>query len=352
MVAFVPSMSVQIREADLDCDGDRIAEALSKYLKPVVNNQRFEWLYRKSPHGSARAWLAFTSFGEVIGSAAAFPRQVYADGCEETAWVFGDFCLSERYRSVGPALQLQKACLKAAETSGVKFWYDFPSASMLAVYRRLELPPSAKLLRLAKLLRVDREVAKIIPSAFVHRAICPPANHFLSFCDGVSRRESRANYSLHTEPFGAEFSRFASENRLTDGIVVRRDAEYLNWRYFRNPLYQHEVVVARCEGALVGYAIFFQSGRDATLVDLFNPGDVNVLFGLVDWTVTYLRERGTLVLSVPIVESHPFAALLTSRGFKIRESSAVVIQNRSSLREEGKFQGRTRWLLMAGDRDS
>jgi len=346
-------VNIQIREADLDRDGVRIADALSKYLMLVESNERFDWLYRNGPHGTARAWLAFTSFGEVIGVAAAFPRQVYADGCEETAWVFGDFCLDQRYRSLGPALQLQKSCLKAAEIAGVNFWYDFPSASMVAVYRRLGLPVSDRLLRMAKLLSVDRVVAKIIPGPFIRRAISRPVDRFLVLCDHLRHRDSPARFSLHIEPFGEEFSCLAKENRSMYGVVVRHDAEYLNWRYFRNPIYRYQVAVAREKGALVGYAIFFQTGVDATLVDLFiSPGNVNILFGLVDWTVTYLRKRGVLVLSVPIVESHPFVGLLMNRGFLIRESGAVVIQSRRSFRDKGEFPRKTPWLLMAGDRDS
>lgn len=346
------SLGICVREANIEDDAHVIEDTLRRYLIPGADKERFNWLYTSGPHGSARAWLAVTSLGDVIGSAAAFPRKILIDGCEETAWVFGDFCLGERYRSLGPALQLQRACLKAADSAGVTFWYDFPSASMVAVYRRLGLSPSVKLLRMAKLLSVDRAVAKVVSSPFMRRAICRPVDRFLVLRDHLRGREWPARFSLHIEAFGEEFSRFANENRNLDGIVVRHDAEYLNWRYLRNPTYRYEVVVARTKGALVGYAIFFQTGGDATLVDLFSPGDVNILFGLLDWTVTYLRKRGVLVLSVPIVESHPFVGLLMNRGFMIRGSDAVVIQSGRSLRDEGEFQSKHRWLLMAGDRDS
>lgn len=342
---------IYIREANIKDDAHVIENTLRRYLTPGENSERFKWLYTDGPHGSARTWLSILCSGEVIGSAAAFPRQVYVEGQEETAWVFGDFCLSERYRSLGPALQLQKACLNAVEAAGVNLWFDFPSASMSAVYRRLKISPSDNLLRLAKLLRVDREVAKIIPNTSAGNLIHSAANHLLAFRDRLSRHNSPAVYSLHKETFGEEFTRLASENHSRAGIVVKRDAEYLNWRYWRNPLYRHEILVARCKGNLVAYAIFLQSGMDATLVDLFCPGQLNILYGLLHWLVNYLRKRGALVLSAPITGSHPLAALLMRRGFRIRESSPVVMQNRRSTSQEQDGK-RTSWLLMAGDRDS
>ena len=78
---------------------------------------------RNGPHGEARAWLAIDGDQEtVIGVAAAFPRRFYAKrqtkslpGC----WVIFVFTL--QYRSLGPALQLQRACLGVRESNGEIF---------------------------------------------------------------------------------------------------------------------------------------------------------------------------------------------------------------------------------------
>ncbi len=106
-------MALTIALAHLDTDRDLLIDTVRRLLTPRSNGARFDWLYRNSPHGAARVWLAIEQTrGTVVGMAAAFPRRFYLDGCEVCCWVLGDFCLDSEYRSLGPALQLQRACLR------------------------------------------------------------------------------------------------------------------------------------------------------------------------------------------------------------------------------------------------
>src|SRR5262245_17906033 len=148
-------MSIEIVQADLARDGIQIAKALSDYLNPRADRSRFEWLYTGNPNGKAKVWIAWDNGNKLVATAAAFPRRIYAGGKKYVAWVLGDFCVDNSYRSLGPALQLQKRCLADLKTSGAAFSYDFPSHNMLAIYRRLGLNPSMEMIRFAKLLRID-----------------------------------------------------------------------------------------------------------------------------------------------------------------------------------------------------
>src|SRR5580658_7630313 len=106
-------MRIIIRPADLERDRDVLVRTLAQYLTPTSNQTRFDWLYHRNPHGPTRAWLAFDGdTGEVVGASAAFARRVVAEGIGKTGWVLGDFCIADKYRSLGPALQLQKATLQ------------------------------------------------------------------------------------------------------------------------------------------------------------------------------------------------------------------------------------------------
>src|SRR5262245_49551704 len=161
-------MKIAIRPANLKSDREAIIEVLSRFLTPLSDERRLSWLYENNPAGTARAWFA-NSETETIGMAAAFPRRVYVADREGVSWVLGDFCISGTYRSLGPALQLQRVCLAAAEKEGVLFCYDFPSASMLAVYKRLGFNMTGEMLRLAKPLRVDRKVKDLVKSPITRR---------------------------------------------------------------------------------------------------------------------------------------------------------------------------------------
>src|SRR3990172_10896236 len=149
------SMGVSLRRAHLELDRDLLVDAFRRYINPEYDAPRFDWLYRGNPHGEARVWIAFDPDTKLVGAAGAFPRRMYVGDREQLGWVLGDFCVNPQYRSLGPALQLQRTFLDQVDSGEMAFWYDFPSSSMMALYRRLRLEPFARLVRLAMQLRVD-----------------------------------------------------------------------------------------------------------------------------------------------------------------------------------------------------
>jgi hypothetical protein len=156
-------MSLVIRPAHLESDQELLVDTLVCHLNPLYDSVRFNWLYKNNPHGPARVWImSDTTNGAVVGMAGAFPRRVYIGRREATCWVLGDFCIHERYRILGPALQLQRACLADIHPETIAFSYDFPSASMLAVYKRLRIDPLGNMCRFAKLLRIDRKIEELV----------------------------------------------------------------------------------------------------------------------------------------------------------------------------------------------
>src|SRR5579864_3419619 len=67
-------MGAVIRQADLDRDRDALIRTHQRYLNPLADSRRYDWLYRDSPFGQALTWLAVDGEGEIVGSAALFPR--------------------------------------------------------------------------------------------------------------------------------------------------------------------------------------------------------------------------------------------------------------------------------------
>src|SRR5947208_218760 len=173
-------MSVRIRRAVLESDQASLIDLVRRHLTPRSNSERFRWLYCDSPHGVARAWLACAAdSGAAVGAAAAFPRRVWLDGKEKRCWVLGDFCLDEKYRSLGPALQLQRACLEVLAEYPDEFCYDFPSQSMMTVYRRLDIQPTGTLVRWAMPLRAEGKLERVVRSKVIARGLSSVVNFAL-----------------------------------------------------------------------------------------------------------------------------------------------------------------------------
>jgi hypothetical protein len=346
-------MSIEVRCADLDQDREPIIDALRRFLTRHSTAMRYDWLYKSGPHGQACAWIAAdTETLSVIGVAAAFPRQLWTGTGVAVAWVLGDFCLDERYRSLGPALRLQRACLNAASKEGVNFCYDFPSSSMLAVYRRLGIRATHRMVRMARPLRVDRTLCRLTRLPPVAKLLSPIGNRLLSFYYSRGGTDNRLIVEAHVGEFGEEFTALARRLHEERSMTVIRSATYLNWRYIRNPLYGYDVITARRDGELLGCGVFLQQDDDAILVDLFGVEDETVLGLIVSCGIEVMNARSVQTLSVAIAESHPWIRFMETQGFIHRDSSPMVIYVPRRDSQGSVSDIEKPWRLMHGDRDS
>src|SRR5262245_37913944 len=188
---------VVVRAGDVDADRRLAVETFVRYLNPRYDDARYDWVYRQNPHGPGRLWVATDHGGEtIVGIAGAFPRKMGVFGREVVALVLGDFCVSDEYRSVGPALALQRACLAEVTRGAIPFCYDFPSARMMAIYRRLGVKPLGQMVRLNKVLRVESR----LPAAA--RVLGAFANAALAFRHRRRGGRSGLDVAIHAGPFG------------------------------------------------------------------------------------------------------------------------------------------------------
>jgi len=346
-------MSLIIRPAHLESDQELLVDTLIRHLNPLYDNVRFNWLYKNNPHGPARAWImSNTTNGTVVGMASAFPRRMYVGMREAMCWVLGDFCIHEHYRILGPALQLQRACLADIHPATIAFSYDFPSASMLAVYKRLRIEPLGNICRFAKPLRIDRKIEELVRSTSLVSLMKWVGNLALAIQDCRQRDTHELTIVLHEGRCGEEFSVLARDVGWQYGVCVQRTAEYLNWRYVANPLVCCEILTARRHGVLVAYAVFTQSGEDAILMDLFGVQDLLVISTLTASLINLLRKRCVITLSAPLLESHPWIALFKQLGFRARDKSPVVVYTPPGASLEDSSLQSMDWFFMYGDRDS
>ncbi len=342
-------MTIKIIQGNLNLHRELLIGTIFRLLTPHSDDRRFDWLYKNSPHGQARVWLAQAD-GEVIGVGAAFPRRYSVGHKIMTAWVLGDFCLDSRFRSLGPALALQRACLSLMESEEAAFCYDFPSPSMAAIYQRLKATPCQMLVRLARPLRVDRKVREKIPVPVVREMAKFLGNGLLRI-SRTARRHGSLVVSVHEGRCSPEFTVLAKE--LSGNIVpcIEHSAEYLNWRYLDNPTAEYHLMTARSDGRLCAYGVYTCVGEDGMLVDLLGVPDANIIRTLINDLSESLCEEGVYTLSTPMSEFHPWFATLTKLGFQRRESSPIIVLPSLAFLNDSQFDV-NRIPFMQGDRDS
>jgi hypothetical protein len=345
-------MAILTQEADIQSDGERIADCLRRFLTPRADLPRFQWLYKDNPQGQVRAWVAVDQPDQsIIGTAAAFPRRLYTNGSEIDVWILGDFCIDDRYRALGPALALQRYMLSALESSGRSFCYDFPGATMLAIYKRLRIEPFGRMLRMAKPLRIDRNVGRLVPVPLLAKSISSAGNWLLTKTARNPRKPANVQFAVLQGRCGDEFTRLSEKIADRYGTCVKRSAPYLNWRYLDNPYCAYELIAARRGGELTAYAVFGRTDEIGIIADLFGEADFGILAGLLHRVALTVRDQGAVTVSCEIFEAHPWLPLLRACGFLPRETKPVIgyeFTHRSGM----SHLRNDRWFLMHGDRDS
>ena len=338
-------MAIRLREADLLADGDALIE-LARVNLGQTDAQRFQWLYRDNPFGPARAWIAFNGTEAPIGMCALFPRRAYVAGTEVLGCVLGDFCVSEGYRSLGPAIQLQRACLASIESGQFAFGYDFPSRSMLGIYRFLGITPTQSSLRMAKLLRTEEKIRAVTRVPTLSQLISKPLDLALTIKDRRTSTAEGLDCRVEDEPCFSTYAQLARRIGSSFGNCTVRSPEYLNWRYRRHPFVKYEFFASYRDGNLLGYCIFCLAEGRATIVDVFGSMDEPDLIAMLSCLVSLLRSRKVSVVSMEILDNDPRMTTFHSLGFRNRGTGPVI----NCHAKVGA--GSTQLLLMHGDRES
>lgn len=344
-------MTLKIRPGDLEADRDAAIRLLASYVNPAYDGRRFDWAYHRAPAGSGRLWMAVDgSTGDVVGMAGAFPRMMLVDGRPGRAWLLGDFCMAHAHRALGPALQLQRACLNDLAEDGMGLCYDFPSRSMQAIYRRLGIVETQRLVRFVRPLRVADRL-ELRGGAWLGRSLGRLLDIGLGWAARSGRSARGITVAVHTGRCGQEFSTLTQLAGPAYGLCGERSAQYVNWRYLDNPIQRHDILTARLGTTLVGWAAVTSDGESATLADLFAIPDQRVLAALIRGATARLWAQGAARLSFEIIGSHPWASRLGRFGFRPRDDAPVAVFAPSGSDLSSDIPQHTAWFLTHGDRD-
>lgn len=346
-------MKARVRTADLEGDRSPVIRLFQENLNPSFNEKKFDWAYREGPHGTAGLWvLEDEATKRLVGAAAAFPRQMYFGGKEIRGYVLGDFCIHSTFRALGPALQLQRACLEGIGAASGTLWYDFPSDAMTAIYRRLGVAPQSKLVRLAKVLRADRILAKKLKAGPAKRFMEAAANSTLTALDSLRRRSKVLRVNFHEAMCGPEFTRLAEQTCKASEVCIPNTAAHLNWRFLSHPSKRFDILTARNGDTLAGYLVLTRDGDDAQIVSLRSIDDERIVSELVLSALDSMRPSAVVTVSASFLTSDPRTQFFKRLGFRPRESRPVAFSNSPLPKSQGHESTQAQWHLMDGDRDT
>lgn len=321
---------LQVRPVDFDADKPQLLEILQRNLPDLPHAQRFDWIYRRNAAGRAWAWLVVDSASnKAVAAASVFSRAVWIDNAVKLCGQVGDFAVDAPYRSLGPALVLQKATFQPVDEGQLAFCYDCPPHDRgMSTFRRLGMEPNTEMHRYTRLLRLEKWLGKKSGSAAVAAIGAAAGNPLLRVARSGSRSKAGdGNYELsHFEDrFGEEFTLLDKQVPSNDTIRSRRAAENLNWRYRDDPLHQYQVITARRNGLLEGFIILLKSDDEVYVVDLFGSNLDKSGPALVNAAADHQRKQKIQAFHAFCPPGTPMSITLEKAGFRQREASARVV---------------------------
>ena len=345
-------MTVVLRPADLGGDRERILGVLQKNLPGLPHSQRFEWLYCNNPAGQAWSWLAYDQQTEKpIGVASVFPRMVWLDRGVAKCGQVGDFAVESGYRSLGPALMLQRATFEPVNKGLLAFCYDCPPHDQgMAPFRRLGMSANCSVERYARLQKSRRELEKRIGNEKLARSLAPVVDFFLSWRSFPRPKCPGIEISQFTGQFGEEFTHLDEQARNDGAVRNRRDAQTLNWRFLQDPLNTYRLLTARRSGELVGYAAVALRGEDAFIVDLFALNVSEVGPELLHAVTEIIKAEPIQALYLLAGDRSGMASILRGNGFQFRSLLAnIVVYARPSATTQELLEKSKHWFFVHAD---
>jgi hypothetical protein len=159
--------------------------------------------------------------------------------------------------------------------------------------------------------------------------------------------------------FGPEAGELSSRCEISGRVFVRRNDDYLNWRFVRNPRCRYEILGAFSGRRLEGYIVTrFNRARpnqrqEAEIVDWLTPpcATAPVLPALVHAAVERLIRSGAGMITCAGAATDA-AAAMQANGFHLRSAEALPFFVRAADRAlHDRLSVASDWFLTRGDFD-
>ena len=336
-------MTLAVREVNLLTEMPRLVEVFNRGFNVTLPQERFDWLYRQNPDGSATSWFVMDErTGDVAGCTAVFPRRIQVRGRKNATvgWNCGDFCILPRYRAGAAAIMLRRAARDSVDAGVTPFLYAHPNDRMLQIHMRVGHHPLGRMVRLARptWLAQGGVVGRIGTLAL--RAT--RADRWWSVAD---------DYDIESQSLPATLNELFDEVRPAIGTALVRDLSYLTWRFLECPLQDYRFVLARRGSRLTGYLAFCIANDQLHVKDWLglDPRAVRTLFSAA---VDQAIAANAASASVTLLETHRDRGLIQRLGFIRRpETSTSIPYAAEGLPWRADVMSATAWYMTVGDRD-
>lgn len=321
---------------------------------PEASSARFAWLY--GGQGRSRSWLLRDPDAGPIGSAGLMLRRMQLGEAVVDAGSAIDLNVDAAYRSVGPALALQRAVTEPLKSGRLAFVYALPSPSAVPVLRRTGYREVGAFRRWAKPLRTASHWRPRVRSQALAAVVGWCADRWLQASSAERTQVWPAGAdACACSRYDTRFDQLWSRRPYAGWIFGERSAAYLDWRYAQYPdLRQETVGVFSPEGELQGYAVVDAADGVGYVSDLWFADSAALRLTLLG-LIRYARRAGWRGLSISLFAPPVVTSALTDFGFSPRaDARPLLVLPGASLTaaQRAALLDPDRWYITRADSDT
>jgi len=307
----------------------------------------WRWRYERNPSGSPIVWVA-ESAGKIVGHRAIIPVYMKIGSVEALVGLVADSCVHPSFRRQGIYRSLVSLAQEESVKRGMQLTYGIYIPSHLASYKGYEKRGAiCPMVSLVKLLSW-RRLGKI----FLGTPLFASPN--LGNC------EKSALHVFQISQFNERFNSLWRRLSPHFPIIVKRDKEYLQWRYFEIPSKDYVVYVAEDKSEILGFCVLKERiisakdfskdhflfsrfmkkpVREGLIIDVFGfPKAVKSLLAKAE---EHFKEKGVDIIHCRLSEKNPYLGVFAKLGYRRMPFSLRMVLS-VALNLRGKITDRTR----------
>jgi len=336
-----------------DGDEEQIRELRGITLSGAKDNQWWEWFYKNNPAGPAIIWLAEAD-NKIIGHVAHVPIRMKIGNQESLGAIGVDSMTHPDYQRKGILKILQEKIFESSVEQGICFSVGTCLSHIMPIYKRLQFIEICEQHLLVKvtswgmLLKRRFRIPYFLGNMF--------DNIWGLITTHTSSTESSNIEIDQVFTFEKSINDFWQKASLQKEIMVVRDMEYLNWRYFEKPGEDYRVFVAKRDEDIVGYMVLKLENIDPTrgvIVDLFTLTNNDIVIKeLIRKSIAYFKENGVLIISCFMLPDTQCYQILKKLGFIRWNSDLHFDIDIYDQKLSGEFVTNPQnWYFVRGDTD-
>lgn len=348
-------ISYQVTRADPAQSADNVAALWAEVFGPF-SCERYRWLYQNNPAGESLLCLLLDdTTHETLGSTALFPRRLCHWGQTLPGSIAGDLMVDHRHRSLGPAVQLQRALLGYADAAHIQLIYGFPNTKSAPIMQRAGYKRVGAMAEWVLPLRTGFYLRKHIPQVWLRVPLGLVLDSGLRLRPTLLKTLfARRRTCIITDRFDEAFDELWSRIAPHYSLIGQKSGEFLDWRYCRCPSETRQAFVVKTDdgGQLDGYVIFSTHGKRTHIADFAHDAR-NLSLGelLLRFALTQ-HKAGMDAVSLAMAASGDIADTVERIGFKHRgEMNPIVMFTPSGANLDLQDLLTGSWYLVPGDND-